>query len=123
MIAEKHVFFAKLTLLQMIKDNKFRDGRYAFLPNSLKVALAQNFPNAQLPPLSDLQVFIRLPQFLKFNLQSCGVEFQSVGLDDYERDRKSDRQAWRQEQYCQFVLILNPDRQANYEIKRGSNCP
>ena len=29
--------------------------------------------------------------------QGCGVEFVSVGLDDYERDRRTDRDAWRQD--------------------------
>ena len=41
------------------------------------------------------------------------MDFQSVGLDDYERDRKSDRQAWRRDKYCQFVLILITSQQAD----------
>ena len=77
----------------------------------LRISLMLNFHLYLISRLSSH--FYRLPKSKKPNLQSCGVDFQSVGLDDYERDRKSDHQAWRRDKYCQIVLILITSQQAD----------
>ena len=97
-------FSAKRTVAQMIKDEKSGTADTLFFPTRSKLPLLRISPmlNFHLYLISRLSShFYRLPKSKKPNLQSCGVDFQSVGLDDYERDRKSDRQAWRRDKYCE----------------------
>jgi hypothetical protein len=69
-----------------------RDGRHAFLPPGVELALRQPFPAAALPPLSDLR--------------GCSVQFLPLGLDQYEKMRLQDP--------------LN-FRLTSVELKRGPN--
>ena len=47
------------------------------------------------------------PHSFHLNLQSCEVDFQSAGLDDYERDRRTDQLAWRQKNCLNIRLSLS----------------
>ena len=69
-----------------------RDGKHAFLPPSLEMPLKQMFRNVSLNSLSELA--------------SCNIQFNSLGLDDYERIKKRDPAEFRK---------------LSFEIKRGPN--
>ena len=61
---------------------------------------------------SSSQSSISSPQYSHLNLQSCEVDFQSVGLDDYERDRRTDQLAWRQKS-CLNIRLSSSSSYAN----------
>lgn len=69
-----------------------RDGKHAYLPPSLEMPLKQMFRDVSFNSLSQLT--------------ACNVQFNSLGLDDYERIKKKDPTEFRK---------------LSFEIKRGPN--
>ena len=95
--------------VELMSKSGMADMPFCQTPSKLPLLRISPMLNSLLSLISrsSSQSSISSLQYSHLNHQSCEVDFQSVGLDDYERDRRTDQLAWRQKNCLNIRLSLS----------------